>query len=754
VANRLARESSPYLLLHAENPVDWHPWGEEAFERARREDKPIFLSIGYSTCYWCHVMERESFSDPAIAREMNDGFVCIKVDREERPDVDEIYMTATQLIARSGGWPNSVFLTPELKPFFAGTYFPPRDTSGRPGFPRVLQSLRQTWLFRRPELLQQAEMVTQAMQQALAGSRAPASSLPVQDLAGELQQELASRFDPDWGGFGQAPKFPAPANLFFLLERSADEAARGMLLTTLDRMARGGIMDQLAGGFHRYSTDEAWLVPHFEKMLYDNASLAWLYAEATALDPASGFERVVRSTLDFVLREMTGPEGGFHSAIDAETGGHEGAYYTWSAEELDAVLSGPDGELFMTVFGVEGPPPFEGERYVLHLPVPLAEAARTGGVAEAELLRRLERGRRALVEARSRRERPLTDDKLLADWNGLAIGAFARAGSRLAEPRYIDAARRAAAFVLDALVDAEAGTLLHAWRGGQGHVHAFLDDYAFLVEGLLQLHAATGEPEWAEEALSLAVEQEERLGDPGFGGYFAAGEDPRLLFRAKPTFDGAVASGNGVAALNAIELFRLTGDPSWAERAETTLRAFADAMAQAPIAHVTLVRALERFRQLERPAAPPRATGEAAAASTGQGGAPSLPAAAAPSLEDEAYDAVAVEGRLGSAADEDWKPFRLELEVRRGWHTNANPAGDGLASTRVAGVLGGLRNLRYPPGEAWDGGAGPVPVYRGRVVIEGEIERRGGGAPAVELTYQACDDARCLPPVSRIVRLK
>ncbi|MGE5126073.1 MAG: protein-disulfide reductase DsbD domain-containing protein, partial [Betaproteobacteria bacterium] len=355
---------------------------------------------------------------------------------------------------------------------------------------------------------------------------------------------------------------------------------------------------------------------------------------------------------------------------------------------------------------------------------------------------------------RSRRERPLTDDKVLADWNGLAIGAFARAGSRLAEPRYLDAARRAAAFVLDALVDADAGTLLHAWRGGQGHVHAFLDDYAFLVEGLLQLHAATGEPEWAEEALSLAVEQEERLGDPGFGGYFGAGEDPRLLLRAKPAFDGAVASGNGVAALNAIEIFRLTGDASWAERAESTLRAFADAMAQAPIAHVTLVRALERFRQLERPASPGRVAGDSPAAPVATAGRPPEPVAATPSLEDEAYDAVEVEGRLGSGDDEEWKPFRLELALRRGWHTNANPAGEGLAATTVAGVLGRLRNLRYPVGEPWDGGGGPVPVYRGRVAIEGEIEHRGGGAPAVELAYQACDDTRCLPPVSRIVRLK
>ncbi|HSD65215.1 MAG TPA: thioredoxin domain-containing protein, partial [Vicinamibacteria bacterium] len=593
MANRLARESSPYLLLHKDNPVDWYPWGEEAFARARAEDKPIFLSVGYSTCYWCHVMERETFSSSEIAREMNDGFVCVKVDREERPDVDETYMAATQLMARSGGWPNSVFLTPDLKPFFAGTYFPPADGRGRPGFSRVLQSLREAWLFRRAELLQQAEMVAEAMGQHLVPPRGTAEALPGPDLGDALLADLAARFDPEWGGFGPAPKFPSPANLFFLLERAASEEAHGMLVTTLDRMSRGGLMDQLAGGFHRYSTDEAWLVPHFEKMLYDNASLAWLYAEASALAPGLGFERVARLTLDFVLREMTGPEGGFLSAIDAETQGHEGAYYTWTAAELDAALPGQEGALFRAVYGLEGPPPFEGERYVLYLHAPLAEQARAGGLSEAELLRRLEPGRRALLEARSGRERPLTDDKVLADWNGLMIGAMARAGARLAEPRYLAAAERAAGFALSRL--AGDGTLLHVFRDGRARIPAFLDDYAFLVEGLLQLHGATGEKRWLAEAVRLAEEQERRLGDGPNGGCFGAGEDPRLLFRAKPAFDAAVASGNGVAALNAVELARLTGEPSWAGRAEAALLAFADGMARAPLAPVTLGRALQRL---------------------------------------------------------------------------------------------------------------------------------------------------------------
>ena len=748
MANRLARESSPYLLLHKDNPVDWYPWGEEAFARARAEDKPIFLSVGYSTCYWCHVMERESFSSPEIAREMNEGFVCVKVDREERPDVDEIYMAATQLIARSGGWPNSVFLTPDLRPFFAGTYFPPADGRDRPGFPRVLQSLREAWLFRRPELLQQADAVAQAMGQHLTPPAGRADALPGPDLVDALLGGLAARFDREWGGFGPAPKFPSPANLFFLLDRSAKDEARGMLVTTLDRMARGGLMDQLAGGFHRYSTDEAWLVPHFEKMLYDNASLAWLYAEAQALAPELGFDRVARFTLDFVLREMTGPEGGFLSAIDAETDGHEGAYYTWTAAELDAALPGQEGRLFRAVYGLEGPPPFEGEppfgdkRYVLYLHTALAEQARAAGLTEAELARRLEPGRKALLEARSRRERPLTDDKVLADGNGLMIGAMARAGARLAEPRYIAAAERAAGFVLSRL--AADGTLRHAFREGRAHVAAFLDDYAFLVEGLLQLHGATGEKRWLVEAVRLAEEQESRLGDVSNGGYFGAGVDPRLLFRAKSAFDGAVASGNGVAALNGVELARLTGEPGWAERAEATMLAFAGEMAQAPLAHVTLVRALKRLGEAPRPAVSAPAPAMATAP----------PAPAPDALEEEAYGAVEIDARLGSSDDDDWKPFRVEIAVRKGWHVNAHPAGPGLVATAVAGVVGGVRHLRYPAGEAWDGGAGPVPIYRGRATIEGEVERRGGGAASLEVTYQACDDARCLPPVARIVRLR
>jgi uncharacterized protein YyaL (SSP411 family) len=753
LANRLARESSPYLLLHKDNPVDWYPWGEEAFTRARQDEKPIFLSVGYSTCYWCHVMERESFSNPEIARQLNEGFVCIKVDREERPEVDEIYMGATQLITRSGGWPNSVFLTPDLKPFFAGTYFPPEDARGRPGFPRVLQGLRQAWLFRRPELLQQADAVVLAMEQHLGAPRGGGGALPGEELAAATQTELASRFDPQWGGFGHAPKFPSPANLYFLLDRIESDEAREMLVATLDAMARGGLMDQLAGGFHRYSTDEAWLVPHFEKMLYDNAALAELYAEAAPHAEGAGFERVARQTLDFVLRELTGDKGGFLSAIDAETGGHEGAYYTWTAAELDAVLRGEDGRLFRVVHGLEGEPTFEADRYVVYVPAPYAEQARTGGLSEAELLRRLEPSRRALLAARDAREHPLVDDKVLADWNGLMIGALARASALLGEPRYLAAAERAATFLLKELRDPGTGTLLHSWRLGRASVAAYLDDYAFLISGLLELSAATGEPRWLAEAVRLSEEQERRLADPEGGGYFSAGADPRLLVRARTAFDGAVASGNGVAALNAVELARRTGDAAHRRRAEATLGAFAAGMTEAPLAHVTLVRALERLRALPEAKASTLAATPAGASAPAAEKAPAAPSATE-ALEEEAYAAVEIDGRLGTSEDDAWKPFRIELDVKKGWHVNAAPAGAGLVPVRVTGVIGGVRGVRYPTGAPWNGGGGAVPVYSGRVVIEGEIERRGGGAVSVELSYQACDEARCLPPVARIVRLR
>jgi uncharacterized protein YyaL (SSP411 family) len=733
VTNRLARESSPYLLLHAENPVDWYPWGDEAFEKAREQDKPIFLSIGYSTCYWCHVMERESFSDPEMARELNEHFVSIKLDREERPDIDEIYMTATQLLTQSGGWPNSLFLTHELKPFFAGTYFPPSDRHGRPGFPRILQAIREAWALRRAEVVEQAEALADAIRaQSAADQGGP---VPDSALADEAQGLLSRRFDATWGGFGRAPKFPSPSNLFFLLDRAGSDArAREMLVVTLDRMARGGIQDQLGGGFHRYSVDAEWLVPHFEKMLYDNAALARLYAEAASHAPASGFERTARATLDFVLAELRGDHGGFLSALDAETDGDEGAYYTWTAEELRAALDAPSFELLAAVYGFDGAPNFEHGRYVLHLPQPLADRARTLGLAVEELLERLEPGRRALLAARAKRKRPLVDDKVLADWNGLMIAAMARCGALWSEPRYVDAAARAAGFVLGTMRLAETGRLAHAWRAGQARVDALLDDYAFMVEALLELHDATGEQTWLDHARELQEQQDARLWDAAAGGYFNAGDDPRLLVRSKAAHDGAVASANGVAALNLVVLADRTGEDRHRERAEALLRAFGRSVRQYPLGHVSLVRAAARLAARPSPSdrKPPPAVPARQPAAPAQPG-------------EEAAAVVTVRGSFDAAASGPWKPFKLDLTIRPGFHLNANPPLlRFMVPTQVRAVEGEVRALRYPKGDR----------YEDSVTIEGEVDVPEGRRAVVALTYQACDEERCLLPVTRDVVLE
>ncbi|HKV07794.1 MAG TPA: thioredoxin domain-containing protein, partial [Thermoanaerobaculia bacterium] len=432
--NRLAGESSPYLLLHQHNPVDWYPWGAEAIEKARQEDRPIFLSVGYSTCYWCHVMERESFSSPAIAELMNRHFVNVKLDREERPDLDEIYMTATQILSGQGGWPNSVFLTPDLKPFYAGTYFPPTDRYGRPGFASVLEDLATAWRTRRADVEEQAEEMAKAMGRFLEERSKPADEPPRASVARQALESLARRFDPTWGGFGGAPKFPTPSNLYLCLELAGEHPEAGEMLTaTLDQMARGGIYDQLAGGFHRYATDREWKIPHFEKMLYDNGFLLELYAREHARTGDPQAARVVRETAEWVAREMTSPEGAFWSAIDAETHGHEGAYYVWTQEELKAALGEEDFTFLAPILGFDGPPFFEGSHYVLHLPERLETVASRRRMAAEQLVRDVEMGKAKLLAARANRDRPLTDDKVLADWNGMLITGLAVAGKLLGE---------------------------------------------------------------------------------------------------------------------------------------------------------------------------------------------------------------------------------------------------------------------------------------------------------------------------------
>lgn len=745
--NRLAGESSPYLLLHQHNPVDWYPWGEEALERSRREEKPIFLSVGYSTCYWCHVMERESFSSPETAEVMNREFVSIKLDREERPDLDEIYMTATQILSGQGGWPNSVFLTPELKPFYAGTYFPPDNRYGRPGFRHVLEDLAGAWRDRRQDVQEQAEEMARAMRRYLEDRAQPSLEPPSGAVALRAVESLARRFDREWGGFGGAPKFPTPSNLYLLLELAGERPEAGeMLSATLDQMARGGIYDQLGGGFHRYATDREWKIPHFEKMLYDNGFLLELYAREHARTGDPQAARVVRETAAWVEREMTSPEGAFWSAIDAETHGHEGAFHVWTREELREALGEEDFTFLAPLLGFGGPPFFEESRYVLHLPERLEEVARRRRMSLEDLMREVDAGRGKLFAARARREQPLTDDKVLADWNGMVIAGLAAAGKLLGEPAFVERAARAADFILATMRPA-GGPLLHAWRQGQGRIPAYLGDYAFLVRGLLALHEATGVDRWLRSAVELTSEQVRRLRDPN-GGFFVGGASPDVLFRSKEVFDGATPSGNAVAVLNLIELARRTGDLGWRGEARLALCAFGNVLETHPDAVRMLAVAVRRYHEI---AGGPEEAGaeydEARAARERGAG-----AAGVGKLEHEAERLVTARLTWGDGGTEGWRPFRLVLEIAPGWHLQAHPASEPyLVATEVqAEGECKLRNLRYPEGEPLPSrfSQQPIAVYTGMAEITGEAS----GTERLSLSYQPCDETRCLPPVRRAIQ--
>ncbi len=591
--NRLASETSPYLLQHARNPVDWYPWGPEALERARREDRPIFLSVGYSACHWCHVMERESFEDASIAALMNAHFVNIKVDREERPDVDEIYMRAVQSMTGSGGWPMSVFLTPNLEPFFGGTYFPPRGRYGRPGFADVLTSLARTWDEDRDRVLQHGRRMAERI--AAEGKLDTRGEIDPGVLDGSMQA-LEQGFDPVWGGFGGAPKFPHALDLRVLLRharRTGSETARHVALHSLDRMARGGIHDQLGGGFHRYSVDEQWLIPHFEKMLYDNALLVPVYLEAFLVTRSSRFADTARRACDWALREMTTPEGGFASSQDADSEGEEGRFFVWTPKELERVLGARDAAWACAWFGVTEEGNFEHGTSALWREFPAAELAPRLGTTVAELESRMEDARTRLFAERERRVRPGTDDKVLAAWNGLMIGALAQAHQVLDEPRYLAAAQRAARFVLERMRQPD-GRLFATARNGRAHLNAYLDDYAFVIQGLLDLHESDFDPAWLRSALELEAVVADQFEDAEFGGFFTTGRDHEaLLARLKSPHDGALPAGNAVHALNLLRLAELTGRVALAERAERTLRAFAGLAHRHPAAFSQLVLALD-----------------------------------------------------------------------------------------------------------------------------------------------------------------
>jgi uncharacterized protein YyaL (SSP411 family) len=594
--NRLARERSPYLLQHADNPVDWFAWGDEAFAKARAEDKPIFLSIGYSTCHWCHVMAHESFENDAIAHVLNEQFVAIKIDREERPDVDRVYMTFVQATTGSGGWPMSVWLTPDLKPFYGGTYFPPTARWGRPGFVEILQEIARVWHAERDKVTQSAEALTDRLRGL--EQPAPAWTPPSANALAQTVEQFRSSFDARFGGFGGAPKFPRPAELLFLLRenaRTGDASARDMVLRTLRAMALGGMRDHIGGGFHRYSVDGAWRVPHFEKMLYDQAQLTLAFIEAAQVSHDPFYAEVAEDTLLYVLREMTDAGGGFFSAEDADSEGKEGAFYLWTAEQIEALLK-DDAAIVRARFGIEpdGNAPedphqeFTGKN-ILYVARSIDDLSRESGKPPGELVEALNRARLQMFEARLSRPRPQRDDKILTAWNGLMIGAFARVARVLGglgsdettAASFLQAARRAAMFLRERMWSADSRTLLRRYRDGHADIEGFAEDYAYLIFGLLELFQVDTDPVWLEWAIALQQRQDELFWDEASGGWFSTtGRDASVLLRLKEDYDGAEPAASSVAVLNLILLSHLVENPAWADRIDRTLRLFAARLEQ------------------------------------------------------------------------------------------------------------------------------------------------------------------------------
>ena len=580
MSNRLSSETSPYLLQHANNPVDWYPWGDEALKRAKDEDKPILLSIGYSACHWCHVMERESFEDEAIAALMNEHFVSIKVDREERPDLDAVYMEAVQMLTGSGGWPMTVFLTPDGRPFYGGTYFPPVDRHNMPGFPRLLQSVATLYHNDRSEIDRVTSQITEQMGRT--GQMAKGDGPLTVETLHQAYTTLATNFDYQNGGTGTAPKFPQAMNLEVLLRyyrHGYNDRALEMVDLTLEKMAMGGIYDQIAGGFARYSTDNYWLVPHFEKMLYDNALLARLYLHAHQATARGMYRRIAEETLDYILREMTGPEGGFYSATDADSEGEEGKFFVWSPAEIEAVL-GDEAGIFSGFFGVRESGNFEGKN-ILNISQKASEYSQRQGIALERLIDVVQRGKLALWAEREKRVHPLLDDKVLASWNGMMLRSFAEAGAALERQDYLDAAVKNANFLLETM--RPGGKLLRTYRAGQAKLPGYLEDYSFVADGLLALYEATFDQRWLDESISLADRMIELFWDDAVGGFYDTGaEHDELVVRPRDVLDNAQPCGGSVATDVLLKLAVITGNEDYRVKAATPLRTLRELMGRAP----------------------------------------------------------------------------------------------------------------------------------------------------------------------------
>lgn len=785
--NRLARETSPYLLMHRHNPVDWFPWGPEAFEKAKKEDKPIFLSIGYSSCYWCHVMERLVFENEKIARYMNEHFVNVKVDREERPDVDDIYMTSLQVYfslagsRQGGGWPLSMFLTPDGKPIAGGTYFPPEPQDGRASFPEISTRIVEVWKTRRKDVEEGAATVARIVKQEMK----PAFSLEkadiTRDLVESVTKSVVQSHDPEYGGLDfrldrpNAPKFPVPTKLrllqYELQEHDQSKETETALYSTLDAMAAGGIRDHLGGGFHRYSTDRQWLVPHFEKMLYDNAQLAGVYAEAWRATKNDNYRNVAEEILDYVLTSMREPGGAFHSALDAETNAIEGEYYVWSREEVEKIL-GPAAPLFLRVYGFEEPNDFE-HGFVIHLPRPLAQVMADERIPPKEMATRLYDAKRRLLQARNKRESPLKDDKILTSWNGLMISSMARAGMLFNKSDYITAAEDAAMFIIQNMRDTE-GRLLRTYRADTAKLNAYLDDYAFLVEGLLVLHEATRDPSnpergqrWLNAARRLTDDQIRMFWDEQGGAfYFTSHHHEELLARTKNAWDSVLPSGNSVSVRNLIRLASLTGDETYRDRAKQILELFAPAMQKNPRGMTNMALAMSEyldqpdFRPLiektPRRPLPEGTSPEPAQSKPATPPADTKPEPASPESKPTAKDKITSQAFLSTPKLVPGKATRIAfvLKVADGWHINPNPADreEAIAtSVSVTSKLGTkLTNISYPTPTEHMVDGDLMLIYEGEVKIFGDLtvpaDASGREMLQLNIEYQACTDRFCDRP--------
>ncbi|WP_417379560.1 DUF255 domain-containing protein [Gimesia sp.] len=792
--NRLSKETSPYLLLHQHNPVDWYPWGQEAFEKAKQENKIIFLSVGYSSCYWCHVMERLVFENPEIAKYMNENFVNIKVDREERPDIDDIYMTSLSVYFHligapdNGGWPLSMFLTPDREPFAGGTYFPPTDQGGQMSFPRVLSKVNELWSGDKAKVQQSATIIAKEVAR-LQKEEAASETIPIEGrLVKAGVRSINASFDAEYGGIDfsevspNGPKFPTSSKLVLLqydiespmAESTSAESAK-VLYQTLDAMANGGIYDHLGGGFHRYSTDRYWHVPHFEKMLYDNGQLASLYAKAYEQTGNQHYKQVAEGIIDFVLRELTDPQGGFYSALDAETDGVEGEHYAWSQEELKNILD--EGyPLFAEFYGLNEPVRFE-HGYVLHRVTTLKALAEKQKMTLEALETQLATMRDKLHTVRDQRQSLLKDDKILTSWNGLMITGMANAGRILKRPAYTAAAEKAARFILDQMRD-DQGHLYRSYRAGQARLNAYLDDYAFLVQGLLALYEATGKQQWLDQAQALTDLQIKLFWDQKEHGFFFTTHDhEQLIARTKNAYDAAIPSGNSISTRNLIQLSQLTGNPQYRQHADQTLQLFGRVIKRYPDRCAQLVQAVGEF--LETPADQKQSSLTAPNADAGftlgsleqfeenseqlAGVTPGLELLALAGLGQVNPKQKLVSAKAYLSVDKlpAGKTCRVAivLSIEEGWHINANPAKPDFMVPTTFTVKSNqqvkLSQIKYPAGHTFtvEGFDEPLLVYEKQAVIRGTltIPAAAAGKPEqleLNVKYQACNDKTCIRPTT------